>query len=68
MGVVTTAAVVSIILWQRAESLRQRAESLRQQAERQTQIATLRENAARVQSLLPVNPVEALEAVSFTAS
>ncbi|MEQ9622173.1 toll/interleukin-1 receptor domain-containing protein, partial [Coleofasciculus chthonoplastes] len=46
MGVVTAAAVVSIILWQ--------------QAERQTKIATLRENAARSQILLPIEPVEAL--------
>ena len=53
MGVMTAAAVGSIILWQRAESLRQ-------QAEKQTQIATLRENAARVQNLVSVIPVEAL--------
>ncbi|HEY9671463.1 MAG TPA: TIR domain-containing protein, partial [Waterburya sp.] len=46
MGVVTTAAIASTALWLKAQ--------------RQTQIATLRENAARVQNLLAVKPVEAL--------
>ncbi|MEQ8972676.1 MAG: toll/interleukin-1 receptor domain-containing protein [Coleofasciculus sp. C1-SOL-03] len=45
MGVMTAAAIGSTILWRKAE--------------RQTKIATLRENAARVQTLLPIEPVEA---------
>jgi WD40 repeat protein len=46
MGIVTTAAITSTALWLKAE--------------RQTKIATLQENAARVQNLLAVKPVEAL--------
>jgi WD40 repeat protein/predicted negative regulator of RcsB-dependent stress response len=45
-GVVTTAAIVSTSLWLRAE--------------KQIKIVQLREKAARVQNLLPIEPVEAL--------
>ena len=53
MGVMTAAAIGSTMLWLKA----QRQTEI---AERETKIATLRENAARVQTLLPVEPVEAL--------
>jgi WD40 repeat protein len=46
LGVVSALAVGAFFLWQ--------------DAEKQKTIATLRENAARVQNLLPVEPVEAL--------
>ena len=53
MGIVTTAAITSTALWLKAE--------------RQTKIATLQENAARVQNLLAVKPVEALILVSVSS-
>ena len=46
MGVMTAAAIGSTILWLKAQ--------------RQTEIAMLRENAARLQNLLPIEPIEAL--------
>jgi WD40 repeat protein len=53
MGVMTAAAIGSTMLWLKA----QRQTEI---AQKETQIATLRENATRVQNLLPVEPVEAL--------
>ena len=53
MGIMTTAAIVSTMLWLKAQTQTQIAKT-------QTQIATLRENAARVQNMLSVAPVEGL--------